>query len=338
MSETLPRVTVVGAGYWGPNLIRNFHELGALASVCDLDPAKRQAIVERFGALTTTGDFDAVLADPTIEAVAIATPAQTHHALAMKALKAGKHVMVEKPLTLDVAESDELVATARELKRVLMVGHIQQFNPAAEALLKLVYDGTLGEIVHVECRRLDLGKLRSHENVFWSFAPHDIAFILSLAQGSYPDRVSAHGAAILQPGIHDTVHADLQFARFAAHIHVSWLHPEKQHQTVVVGTKQMAIFSDTWPEGRLWYGDEPLAQGKLKLIDKGFDRKEGAFQIRSGGETLVPYKPAEPLKAELRHFLHCIRTGDTPRTDGATGANVVRILASVDTALAQSGS
>jgi UDP-2-acetamido-3-amino-2,3-dideoxy-glucuronate N-acetyltransferase len=333
----LPRVTVVGAGYWGPNLIRNFHELGALASVCDLDQAKLNAITERFGKLTTTTDYDAVLADPAIDAIAIATPAQTHHALAMRALKAGKHVMVEKPLTLDVAESADLVATAKELHRVLMVGHIQQFNPAAEALLKLVADGTLGDIVHVECRRLDLGKLRSHENVFWSFAPHDIAFVLALAGGAYPQAVGAHGAAILQPGIHDTVHADLRFAAFSAHIHVSWLHPEKQHQTVVVGTKQMAIFSDTWPEGRLWFGDEPLAQGKLKLIDKGFDARDGKFQIRSGGETLVPYTPAEPLKAELRHFLHCVRTGDQPRTDGQTGMNVVRILADVDTALAKAG-
>jgi UDP-2-acetamido-3-amino-2,3-dideoxy-glucuronate N-acetyltransferase len=337
MSETLPRVTVVGAGYWGPNLIRNFHELGALASVCDLDTAKLNAICERFGKLETTTDLDGVLADPSIEAIAIATPAQTHHALAMRALKAGKHVMVEKPLTLDVAESEELVATAQELNRILMVGHIQQFNPAAEALLKLVTDGTLGEIVHVEMRRLDLGKLRSHENVFWSFAPHDIAYVLSLAGGAYPQSVSAHGAAILQPGIHDTVHADLRFAGFSAHIHVSWLHPEKQHQTVVVGTKQMAIFSDTWPEGRLWYGDEPLAQGKLKLIDKGYDLKDGKHQIRSGGETLVPYRPAEPLKAELRHFLQCIRTGERPRTDGQTGLNVVKILSAVDAALAQSG-
>ena len=334
MSDSLPRVTVIGAGYWGPNLIRNFHELGALASVCDLDPAKLAAIQERFGKMPVTTDLDGVLADPTIEAVAIATPAQTHHGLAMRALRAGKHVMVEKPLTLAVAESEELVATAEALNRVLMVGHIQQFNPAAEALFNLVQDGTLGEIVHVECRRLDLGKLRSHENVFWSFAPHDIALILSLADGAFPETVSASGSAILQPGIHDTVHADLRFPTFSAHIHVSWLHPEKQHQTVVVGTKQMAIFSDTWPEGRLWFGDEPLAQGKLKLIDKGFDRTGDTFRARSGAENLVPYRPAEPLKAELRHFLHCVRTGDRPRTDGKTGLNVVRILSAVDAALA----
>ena len=335
MSDSTPRVTVVGAGYWGPNLIRNFHELGALANVCDVSPERLAAVSERFGPVATTTDYAGVLADPSIAAVAIATPAQTHHALAMRALRAGKHVMVEKPLTLTVSESEELVATAHELGRVLLVGHIQQYNPAAEALQKLVADGVLGDIVHVECRRLDLGKLRTHENVFWSFAPHDIAFILALAGGEYPEHVSASGSAILQPDIHDTVHAHLRFRRFAAHIHVSWLHPEKQHQTVVVGTKQMAIFSDTWPEGRLWYGDEPLAQGKLKLIDKGFDREGATHRIRSGAENLVPYRPAEPLKAELRHFLDCIRTGATPRTDGRTGLNVVRVLAAVDAALAR---
>lgn len=333
MSQAQPQVAVVGAGYWGPNLIRNFKELGALAVVCDLDERRLTGITERFGPMPTTTDFPGILADPAIEAVAIATPAQTHHALAEQALKAGKHVMVEKPLTLAVNESEALVALAEKLDRVLMVGHIQQYNPAAEALMGLVADGTLGDIVHVECRRLDLGKLRSHENVFWSFAPHDIAFVLGLAGGD-PQAVSAHGSAILQPGIHDTVHCDLRFERFSAHIHVSWLHPEKQHQTVVVGSKKMAIFSDTWPEGKLWYGDEALAQGKLKLFDKGFDRHGDAFQIRSAGETVVPYREAEPLKAELRHFLNCIRTGARPRTDGHTGLGVVRILAEVDRQLA----
>lgn len=314
---------MVGAGYWGPNLARNFHALGALQALCDLNPE----VLAKFGAaypeIRTTPDLSEVLADPSIDAVVLATPAPTHHRLAMQAMQAGKHVFVEKPLALSRAQAEELAREADRLDRVLMVGHILVYHPAVEALVALVRSGELGEVKHVRSERLSLGKLRSEENVLWSFGPHDASLLAELLAGD-PDSVQAFGHAILQEGIEDIVTMDLRYpGNVTAHIHLSWLEPVKRHRLTVIGSKKMVVFDDT------------LSEGKVRLYDCGFDFTASGWELRRGEETLVPYEAGEPMARECAHFLECIRTGDRPRTDGWSGARVLGILEQAQSDLKQ---
>lgn len=314
-SSNPPRVAAVGGGYWGPNLIRNTERLGALAMICDRDPTTLAKLSQSHPGVPVTLDYGEVLADESIDAVVIATPASTHHRLAMQAMEAGKHVFVEKPLALTAAEAEDLAATADRLDRVLMVGHILEYHPAFEALLKLVASGELGEIKHVRSTRLSLGKLRSEENVMWSFAPHDVSLVLGVLAPLEPTRVEAFGTTILQPGIPDTVHMDLGFeGGVTAHIHVSWLEPNKLHQLTVIGTKAMAVFEDS------------RAENKLVVYDRGFDQVEGHWQLRKGEERVVEFAPGEPMARELSHFLSCIASRRHPKSDGWSGARVLRVL------------
>jgi UDP-2-acetamido-3-amino-2,3-dideoxy-glucuronate N-acetyltransferase len=305
---------MVGAGYWGPNLTRNFHTLGALATLCDLNPAVLSKLGSAYPEICTTTDFSEVLADPAIDAVILATPAPTHHRLAMQAMQAGKHVFVEKPLALSRKEAEALAAEADRLNRILMVGHILIYHPAVEALAALVRSGELGEVKHVRSERLSLGKLRSEENVLWSFGPHDASLLAELI-ATEPESVTASGHAILQEGIEDRVTMDLRYpGGVTAHIHLSWLEPVKRHRLTVIGTRKMAVFDDTLPEG------------KLRLYDCGFDRVASGWELRRGEETLVAYETGEPMARECAHFLECIQTGKRPRTDGRSGARVLGIL------------
>lgn len=314
-SSSTPRVACVGGGYWGPNLIRNTHALGALELLCDRDPSTLAKLAESYPGVRTTTDYQEVLADPSVDAVLLATPAVTHHPLGMQALEARKHTFIEKPLAMTAGDSEALARTADRLDRILMVGHILEYHPAYEALLDLIRGGDLGEVKHVRSSRLSLGKLRSEENVMWSFAPHDVSLVLGALGNQEPDRVEAFGTTILQPGIPDTVHLDLGFADgVTAHIHVSWLEPNKLHQLVVIGSKAMAVFEDSRTEN------------KLVVYDRGFDAFNGTFQMRKGGETVVDVAPGEPMKRELQHFLDCIRTGDRPKSDGWSGTRVLRVL------------
>jgi UDP-2-acetamido-3-amino-2,3-dideoxy-glucuronate N-acetyltransferase len=314
---------MVGAGYWGPNLARNFHALGALHTLCDLNPE----VLAKFGAaypeVRTTPDLSEVLADPGIDAVVLATPAPTHHRLALQAMQAGKHVFVEKPLALSRAQAEELAREADRLDRVLMVGHILVYHPAVEALVALVRSGELGEVKHVRSERLSLGKLRSEENVLWSFGPHDASLLAELLAGD-PESVQAFGHAILQDGIEDIVTMDLRYpGNVTAHIHLSWLEPVKRHRLTVIGTRKMVVFDDTLPEG------------KVRLYDRGFDQAASGWELRRGEETLVPYEAGEPMARECAHFLECIRTGVRPRTDGWSGARVLGILEQAQSELMQ---
>ena len=305
---------MVGAGYWGPNLARNFHALGALATLCDLNPDVLAKLGAAYPEIGTTTDFLEVLADPAIEAVVLATPASTHHRLALQAMQAGKHVFVEKPLALSRAEAEDLAAEADRLGRVLMVGHILVYHPAFEALVALVRSGALGEVKHVRSERLSLGKLRSEENVLWSFGPHDASLLAELLAGD-PESVHSFGHAILQEGIEDVVTMDLRYASgVTAHVHLSWLEPLKRHRLTVIGSSKMAVFDDT------------LSEGKLRVYDRGFDATPSGWELRRGEETLVSYEPGEPMARECAHFLECLRTGTRPRTDGWSGARVLGIL------------
>jgi len=323
LSSSDPRVALVGVGYWGPNLARNFHDLGSLDLVCDRNPAMLERMRERFPGIRTTDRLEAVLADPAIDGVVLATPAPTHHPLARQALEAGKHVMVEKPLALSQREADDLAKLAVARERILMVGHILVYHPAVEALVSLVREGALGEVKHVRSERMSLGKLRHEENVLWSFGPHDASLLTELVQGE-PDHVQAFGHAILQPHIEDVVTVDVRYASgVTAHLHLSWLEPTKRHRLTVIGTRQMAVFDDT------------LAEGKLRLYDSGFDHVDGIWSMRQNGETVISYEAGEPMKRETQHFLDCIRTGLQPRTDGASGARVLGILERAQACLTQ---
>src|ERR1044071_6371460 len=252
----MPRVAVIGAGYWGVNHVRNFHQLGALATVCDSSQESLSRITSQYKGIRTELDFDRVLGDPGIRGLVIATPAETHCRLASAALEAGKDVLVEKPLTLDVNEGRRLVELARKCDRILMVGHLLEYHPAVIRLRALISSGALGELRYIYSSRLNLGKVRREENILWSFAPHDIAIILRLV-GAAPTRVAATGGAYLTPHIADVTVTNMEFATgVRAHIFVSWLHPHKEQRLVVIGSKKMAVFDDVRQEAKLVIYDQ----------------------------------------------------------------------------------
>lgn len=321
-----PGVALVGFGYWGRNLARNLHQLGALRVVCD---TRRQALREAHAAypgVAGAGRFAAVLADPTIAAVAIAAPAVEHYRLTRAALLAGKDVFVEKPLSLELAQADELVRLARERRRVLMVGHLLEYHPAIRKLKELVDAGELGDLHHIYSNRLNLGKVRREENILWSFAPHDISVILLLL-GRMPRTAVTTGQHYLQHQIADVTMTWLSFpGRTRAHIFVSWLHPYKEQRLVVVGSRRMAVFDDV------------ATEGKLKLYDQGIEWKQGSAPvIRRTAEATLFFPESEPLREELSHFLECVRTRRTPQTDGRNGLRVLRVLDACQKSLAADG-
>lgn len=311
---TMPRLAHVGCGYWGKNLARNFAELGVLDAVVDGHPATASAMAEATGARVVT--FDEVLADDRIVAVSFATPAETHHTLAMRALEAGKHVFVEKPLALDPAEATELIETARRLDKRLMVGHLLQYHPVFRKMRASVASGAIGKLTYVYSNRMSLGKFRTEENVLWSFAPHDVSMVLSLA-GAQPVSVTAQGAAIVTPGIEDWCTVQMAFADgLKAHIQTSWLHPFKEQRLVAIGTEGMLVFEDSAPN---W-------EDKLKLYRHVIDTN-GPVPVPTAAATeQIFVEKSEPLRSECQHFLDCIASGETPRTDGEEGLAVLNVL------------
>ena len=308
-----PSVAVIGCGYWGKNLVRNFAELGALAAVHDPDDATAMAMASTYG--VDARPLDELLGDDDIEAVVIAAPAAQHFTVASKALAAAKHVFVEKPLALDVAEAEQLCDAAARAGRVLMVGHLLQYHPAFLKLRELVDGGALGRIQYLYSNRLNLGKFRREENILWSFAPHDISMILALV-GDEPDSVSAVGASFLHKTLADVTTTHLTFpGGERAHVFVSWLHPSKEQKLVVVGDRGMAVFDD----GQPW-------ESKLLVYGHRVDWRRGAPEpVRAAAEP-VPVVPSEPLKVECEHFLDCVASGGAARTDGPEGVRVLKVL------------
>jgi UDP-2-acetamido-3-amino-2,3-dideoxy-glucuronate N-acetyltransferase len=309
----VPGVAVAGCGYWGRNLVRNFFELGELAAVCDVD-ATRLADMRKSYSVRTTHSFEEILRMPEVRAVAIAAPAAQHFSLAKKALLGGKDAFVEKPLALRVEEGEELVELAQEHGRVLMVGHLLHYHPAVTELRRMVQEGELGKVEYISSSRLNLGKLRTEEDILWSFAPHDISAILYLLNEA-PRQVTAQGASYLNHPVSDVTLTILSFASgVKAHIFVSWLHPFKEQKLVVVGDRKMAVFDDTETEKKLvlyphrieWVNRVPIAR-------------------RAEGEV-VSLRKEEPLRLECAHFLECVRDRRVPDTDGENGLRVLRIL------------
>ncbi len=308
------KVAVIGAGYWGKNLIRVFKELGALKLICDTNKNALKIQSANFPGIETTNSLIKVLQDKNIDAVVISSPAATHYRITKLALLHKKHVFVEKPLALASKEGKELLELAKETSRVLMVGHILYYHPAIIKLKALIRDGKLGKIRHIYSNRLNIGKLRTEENILWSFAPHDISVILMLL-GKEPVNVIAYGGDYINNGIYDTTLTALDFGNgVKGHIFVSWLHPFKEQKLIVVGSKAMAVFDD-------------LSNDKLLIYPHRIRWENGKVPIAIKAEHYsVKIKKKEPLKEEARHFIECVTKGKTPRTDAREALRVLKVL------------
>lgn len=309
----LPKIAVIGNGYWGKNLVRNFHALGVLKCVCDSRAEALQEAHMQFD-VDTCSSLGAILHDPEIRGVAIAVPAAQHYEVAKECLLAGKDVYVEKPLSLQVSEGQELVKLARARQRILMVGHILQYHPAILKLKELIDSGELGRIEYIYSSRLNWGKLRSEENILWSFAPHDISAILYLLD-EMPLSVTATGGSYVNPQIYDTTLTACEFrSGVKAHIFVSWLHPFKEQRLVVVGTQRTVVFDDVERDRKLViYSHSIDWLNRLPIAHKG-----------EGQTVILPDE--EPLRNECEHFIESIVTRRTPRTDGNNGVKVLEVL------------
>jgi predicted dehydrogenase len=321
-SPKFPPVAVVGCGYWGKNLVRNFFQLGALAAVCDSTSAGRATAEELTGGAPVVTDL-AELLQTDVAGVVIATPAETHYEIAKQALAVGKDVFVEKPLALTYEEGAALVRQAEASRAILMVGHVLEYHPAIVRMLQLVQDGELGRVRYISSNRLNLGKVRREENILWSFAPHDIAIILRLMD-SMPFQIAAHGGSYVQPNIADVTTTHLLFDNgVRAHIYVSWLHPFKEQRLVIVGSKKMASFDDVTKQ--------------LVLHDQRVELQEGQpVPIKGTGEN-VAFSSDEPLLLECQAFLNAITTRQAPVTDGASGLRVLQILHAAQRSLVMNG-
>lgn len=324
LSNSKANVAVVGVGYWGKNLARVFHDLGALAVLCDPEGSVEARCRDEYKDVAFCRDFDTVLSDPSITAVALATPAVTHYQMAKSALQAGKDVFVEKPLAIDVKHGEELVQLSETKLRILMVGHILRYHPAILRLQELIQDGALGKINYLYSNRLNIGKIRSEENILWSFAPHDISVMLSLLN-EMPVHISCQGGAYLNPEVVDVTLSHFDFpGGVQAHIFVSWLHPVKEQRLVVVGSEKMAVFDDT-------------AEHKLILYPHKVEWKNRIPTAVKGKGEVVELADGEPLQAECQHFLDCVELRMRPVSSGAEGLKVLRVLDACQRALLNGG-
>ena len=326
------RVGLIGFGYWGPNLARNLHAIPTcdLAAVCDANSERLEKARGLYRATRFYSDSAEMLASD-IEAVVIATPARSHYPLAVAALEAGKHVLVEKPLAMSVAEASALVRLAASRERVLMVGHVFAYNMAVRHIRALLDEGAIGDLYYLYSTRVNLGRIQADINALWSIAPHDISILLYLL-GMMPLRVTARGARYLNGLVEDVVFLTLDFPDgILAHVHASWLDPSKARRLTVVGSKKMIVYDDLADEG------------KVKVYDKGAipaaDPQYGEYQYRlHSGDIAIPKLPLlEPLRAECEDFIQAIQTGRPPLADGYSGLRVVHVLEAAQQSLAQAG-
>ncbi len=326
-------VAIVGAGNWGKNLVRNYANLpGAeLKYICDLNPKTRETMAGLYPQAVVTDDVTAALSDKSVDAVVVAVDASLHYEIAKSALQAGKHTYVEKPLTLSSKDSRELVdlAAAKGLK--LMVGHLLEYHPAVDYMKRAIASGEAGDPLYLYFQRVNLGIVRKQENAWWSLAPHDVSVACYLFDAE-PVSVSASGHAYLQDGIEDVVFANLKFADGRmAHIHVSWLDPHKIRKVTLVGSQKMIVF------------DDMAAAEKIRVYDKGADVRKSvdsyveAITLRTGDILIPKVAGGEPLKTECLHFVDAIANDTTPRSDGADGLGVVKVLEAGSASLARGG-
>ena len=319
-------LALLGVGYWGPNLLRNFSQIDGVrvTAVCDKDTSRLAYIHQKYPEPRLIEDYRGVLADSSVQAVAIALPAKLHYKIAREALQAGKHVFVEKPLALTSEECLQLIRVAEEKDKILMVGHTFEYNAAVNVLKDEIRKETLGRIYYINSQRLNLGRIRQDVNVMWNLAPHDISIILYILQQE-PLAVSARGASYIQDGIEDVVFIDLVFQNdVRAHIHVSWLDPVKVRRMTVVGSKKMAVYDD-------------MEADKIAIYDKGIDKADVGFNYRRGDALFPEVDFVEPLSVECAHFIHCITNHQRPRTDGYDGLRVTKVLEAAQRSLRRNG-
>lgn len=326
----------IGCGYWGPNVLRNFSAQPGcwVKFVAEINPERQNYVRANFPRSEVVADVDKVLNDPEVDAVVVATPAASHHALAKQALESGKHVFVEKPLATSTEQADELVNLAASTGKTLMVGHTFLYNAAVRYAQKLLADESLGQLYYIYSQRLNLGQVRRDVNAWWNLAPHDVSIMMYLMNDELPVSVSATGVSYIQPGIEDVVFATLKWASgVTGHIHVSWLDPGKIRKMTLVGSRKMVVYDD-------------VSDDKIKIYDKGVDRvpkigermdydQSGDFQLihRTGDILLPKVNFQEPLKTESAHFLDCLRNGQPPLTGPKHARDVVAVLEATQTAL-----
>lgn len=309
----MKNIAVIGSGYWGKNLVRNFFELGVLKTICDLDKDTLNEFQDKYPNISITTSFQEVLDDKGIKGIVIATPAVLHYEMAKKSLEKGKDVFVEKPLSLNLADAKELIELSEKNGNVLMVGHILQYHPAVLKLKELVKKGYLGKIQYIYSNRLNLGKFRTEENILWSFAPHDVSVILMLLNET-PNSISSHAGTYLNKDVADVTLTTMEFSSgVKSHIFVSWLHPYKEQKLVVVGSQRMAVFND-------------MAEDKLLIYPHEIDWVDRVPVPLMRDPEPVKIRSEEPLKEECKHFINCIKTREKPKTDGKEGYDVLQVL------------
>ena len=327
-------IGIVGLGYWGPNLLRNFDFIPEchIAFCCDTDEKALKEAKQRYLHLQTTNEYSVLLKDPEIEGIVITTPAKTHYSLVKLALQHNKHVFVEKPLTLDVDQATELVEISQQQNLILMVGHLMEYHPAVEALKMLIQSGDLGDIYYIYSQRVNLGKIRNDENVLWSLAPHDFSVAMFLLDAE-PISVSTQGQAYIQEGIDDIVFTNLQFSGdIMVNSQFSWLDPHKIRQMTIVGSQKMAVFDDMNPTEM------------LRIYDKGIMNSKDSYDLFAKfptlrfGDVRIPHiLMEEPLRKECQHFIDCLANNEHPRSDGRGGLRVVQVLQAAQESLDRNG-
>ncbi len=333
------RIAQIGCGYWGPNLIRNVaaNPKAELIAICDVDPTALQRMTDKYPSVAQFTSLDEVLAQSSIDAVVIATPSGLHYQHALAALRAGKHVFVEKPMTTSVEQARELVEVAQDVRHILMVGHTFLYNNIVHEVKRRIYAGELGKVYYAYSRRLNLGRFRHDSDVLWTLTPHDIS-ILDYWFDARPHRVSAHGRShiFVEQGIADVCFCLLEYPDGrSAHLHLSWLDPLKTRQMVVVGDQKMLIY------------DDMDASKYIQIFDKGVEKQRNEYvhdfadfttRLRTGDIVIPNIRLVEPLFLEMDHFIDCICNGTTPITDGRHGLEVMCVLEALTHSMRTGGS
>jgi predicted dehydrogenase len=328
------RVGVVGLGYWGPNLARNFDRLAnaELAYCCDLDAANLDKARGLYPNAVITDDLDTLLGDGALDAIVVATSVPTHYALGKRVLEAGKHAFIEKPIALRAADAQDLLATAETHGVKLMVGHLLEYHPAVAKMKELVDAGALGRVFYIYANRLNLGKVRKDENALWSLGPHDIS-VINYMTGEEPQEVSARGECYLQDDVEDVVFGYIRYpSGMVGHLHVSWLDPHKSRKITVVGEKKMVVFDDMESDRKVTVYDKGATTTRTQF------ETYGEFVTLHFGDIHIPkIGNDEPLRVECQHFVDCIREDRQPRSDGRDALNVVRVLEAMERSLREGG-
>lgn len=333
-------IALIGCGYWGPNLVRNFTKLREVKidTLCDTVVSKTWTVARDYAPKAhIITDYHDILSNPQIHGVVIATPTALHFKIAQDALIAKKHIFVEKPLAMSVKECQELIKLAKQLNLVLMVGHIFRYNNAVQRIKEYIDDGLLGDILYIHSRRLNLGRIQTDINALWSFAPHDISILLYWI-GEEPLKVTSKGFSYLKSDIEDVIFMTLKFPNgIETHSHLSWLNPKKVREMTIVGSKKMLIYDDVAIEGKIQIYDKSVKKKESSLIQ--YEQSYTDFQMKNQqSDILVPSLPfSEPLQLECQHFIDCIRSNTLPLTDGQEGLRVVRILEAAEQSLKQDG-